>query len=115
VTAAVIGLQLIDEFPRGIDELPMTRFEMTAASVAAHGGMAMSDLNKAIRDTEADVKETWRKADGDESLGDKAANVGDRVENAVKNAGDDLHEAADDASRDAAYQQGRADEMTRDR
>ncbi|HUQ43268.1 MAG TPA: hypothetical protein VM451_02490 [Candidatus Limnocylindria bacterium] len=73
----------------------------------------MSDLNRTIRDTEADVKETWRKADGDESLGDKLANVGDRVENAVKDAGDKVHEEADDMSRDAAYQKGRADEATR--
>ena len=73
----------------------------------------MSDLSKTVRDTEADVKETWRKADGDESLGDKLAGAGDRVENAVKDAGDDLHEGADEMSRDAAYEQGRADEATR--
>jgi hypothetical protein len=73
----------------------------------------MSDLNRTIRDTEADVKETWRKADGDESLGDKVANVGDRIENAVKDAGDKVHEEADEMSRDAAYQKGRADEATR--
>ena len=41
----------------------------------------MSDLKRTVRDTEADMKEAWRKADGDESLGDKAANVGDRLEN----------------------------------
>lgn len=70
----------------------------------------MSDVNRTIRDTEADVKEAWRKADGEESLGDKVANAGDRVENAVKNAGDELHEEADEVSRDAAYEQGRADE-----
>ena len=91
----------------------MTRFEVTAASAAAHGGMAMSDLEKTVRDTEADVKETWRKADGDESLSDKAAGLGDRVGNAIEDAGDKLHEVADDASREAAYQEGRADEMSR--
>lgn len=91
----------------------MTRFKSTAAPAAGNGGMAMSDLNKTIRDTEADVKEGLRKADGDESLGDKAAGLGDRVENAVKDAGDTIHEETDEASRDAAYQQGRADEMTR--
>ena len=73
----------------------------------------MSDLKRTVRDTEADVKETWRKADGDESLGDKLAGAGDRVENAVKNTGDELHENADEMSRDAAYEQGRADEATR--
>ena len=73
----------------------------------------MSDLNKTVRDTEADVKEAWRKADGEESLGDKVANAGDRLGNAVKNAGDEVHEEADEMSRDAAYQKGRADEATR--
>ena len=92
----------------------MTRFkESTAAPAAANGGISMSDLKKTVRDTEADVKETWRKADGEESLGDKAANLGDRVGNAVENAGDEIHETADDASRDAAYNKGRADEMSR--
>jgi hypothetical protein len=73
----------------------------------------MSDLKRTVRETEADMKEAWRKADGDESLGDKAANVGDRAENAIENAGDKLHEEADEASRDVAYEKGRADEATR--
>ena len=75
----------------------------------------MSDINRTIRDKEADAKELWRKADGDESLGDKAANVGDRVTNAVKDAGDEIHEEADRMSRDVAYEQGRADELNRSR
>jgi hypothetical protein len=75
----------------------------------------MSDISKTIRDKEADIKETWRKADGDESLGDKAANLGDRAANAVKDAGDELHEGADKLSRDAAYEEGRADELNRSR
>ena len=91
----------------------MARFKSSTAPAGPNGGFEMSDLNRTIRDTEADVKETWRKADGDESLGDKLANVGDRVENAVKDAGDKVHEEADELSRDAAYQQGRADEATR--
>ena len=73
----------------------------------------MSDLKKTVRETEADMKEAWRKADGDESLGDKVAGLGDRVENAVKDAGDEVHEEADELSRDAAYEQGRTDEMRR--
>jgi len=72
----------------------------------------MSELKRTVRDTEADVKETWRKADGEESLGDKVANAGDRLGNAAKNIGDEIHEEADEMSRDAAYQQGRADEAT---
>lgn len=72
----------------------------------------MHDLKRTVRDTEADAKETWRKADGNESIGDKAANVRDRVGNAIKDAGDDVHEEADKLSRDAAYERGRSDEAT---
>jgi hypothetical protein len=111
--AAVIGLQLIDRLPRRIEEPSMARFESTAANATANGGPEMSDLNRTVRDTEADVKEAWRKADGEESLGDKLAGAGDRATNAVKNAGDALHEKADEVSRDAAYEQGRADEASR--
>lgn len=75
----------------------------------------MSNLQEKARDLEADVKETLRKADGDESLGDKAANVGDRIGNAVENAGDAVHREADELSRDAAYEAGRSDEMMRRR
>ena len=70
----------------------------------------MNDLKRTVRDTEADVKETWRKADGDESLGDKAADLGDRARNAVENTAGDLHEEADKLSRDPAYDAGRTDE-----
>jgi len=91
----------------------MITVKLTAAPAAGNGGMVMSDLSKTIRDTGADMKEGLRKADGDESLGDKAAGLGDRVENVVKDAGDTVHETADDASRDASYQKGRADEMNR--
>jgi hypothetical protein len=72
----------------------------------------MSDVKRTIRDTEADVKEAVRGVDG-ESLGDKAANVGDRVSNAVKDAGDTIHEKTDEASRDMAYEEGRVDEANR--
>jgi hypothetical protein len=72
----------------------------------------MSDMKRTIRDTEADVKEAWRGADG-ESLGDKAANTRDRAGNAIKDAGDTIHEKTDEASRDAAYERGRVDEATR--
>lgn len=69
----------------------------------------MSDMKETLRDTAADAKEAWRKADGEESLGDKLANAGDRARNAVENAGDELHEKADTLSRDAAYERGRVD------
>jgi len=74
----------------------------------------VSDLSKDLRDAGQDVKEGWRKADG-ESLGDKAANLGDRANNALKDAGDKLHESADDLSREASYEEGRQDEAMRPR
>ena len=70
----------------------------------------MNDLKRTVRDTEADAKEAWRKADGRESLADKAANARDRAGNAVANAGDEVHEEADKLSREAAYERGREDE-----
>lgn len=93
----------------------MGRVKGNAALAAEVGGNVVSDLKKTIRDTEADVKEGWRKADGDESLGDKAANLGDRAKNAVENAGDELHEKTDDLARDASYEAGRQDEAMRPR
>ena len=93
----------------------MGRVKWNAAPAAEVGGHLVSDLSKTIRDTEADVKEGWRKADGHESLGDKAANLGDRASNAVKDAGDKLHETADDMSREASYEEGRNDEAMRPR
>jgi hypothetical protein len=74
----------------------------------------MSDLKEGARDAKTDVKDAWRKADG-ESLGDKLATATDRAKDKVADAGDELHETADDVSRDAAYERGRADEMARDR
>ena len=75
----------------------------------------MSDLKREAREAGADMKEAWRKADGDESLADKAKGLGDRAANAVKDVGDEVHEEADRMSRDAAYEQGRADELNRSR
>ena len=75
----------------------------------------MSEIKHDVREAAADTKEAWRKADGDESVSDKLAGAGDRVRNAVEDAGDKLHEGADKLSRDAAYERGRADEMNRSR
>ena len=92
----------------------MARFKSNAAlGAVSEGGREVSELNRTLRDTEADVKEAGRKLDGDESIGDKLAGAGDRLENAVKNAGDEIHEGADDMSRDASYEQGRMDERNR--
>jgi hypothetical protein len=74
----------------------------------------LSDLKQKARDAKTDAKEAWRNADG-ESLGDAVANTRDRAKDAVDNAADEIHEDADRASRDAAYEQGRADEMSRSR
>jgi hypothetical protein len=71
----------------------------------------MSDIKREIRDAEADVKEAWRKSDG-ESLGDKAATIGDRARNAVADVGDKVHEESDRLGRDAAYERGRVDEAS---
>ena len=93
----------------------MGRVDVNAAPAAEEGGSNVSELNKTIRDTEADIKEGWRKADGNESLGDKAANLGDRATNAVKDAGDKLHEETDELAREASYEEGRQDEAMRPR
>lgn len=74
----------------------------------------MQKPGRAIRDMEDDAKEAWRRADGDESAGDKVANARDRIRHGVDNARDELHEAVDDAARKLAYERGRVDEM-RDR
>lgn len=48
----------------------------------------MDDVKQAVRETEAKVKETWRKIDGEEDLGDKVGNLGDDVRKDLGNAGD---------------------------
>jgi len=75
----------------------------------------MSDLKEKARDAKTDAKEAWRRADGVESLDDKLANATDRAKDKVADAGDELHEEADRLSRDIAYEEGRADEMSRSR
>jgi hypothetical protein len=75
----------------------------------------MSDVKRTARDVQDDAKEAWRKADGEESLGDKLANAGDRLRHGVENVADEVHEKADDASRRVEYERGRNDEaMNRD-
>ncbi|HEX8026750.1 MAG TPA: hypothetical protein VF484_11155 [Candidatus Limnocylindrales bacterium] len=69
----------------------------------------MNDIKRDARDTGVDIKESWRRSDG-ESLEDKMKNLGDRAGNAVKDVEDRVHEGADPASREASYEQGRADE-----
>jgi len=74
----------------------------------------VSDLKRDVRDMQDDAKEALRKADGEESLGDKLANAGDRIRHGVENVGDELHEEVDEASRRVEYERGRNDQMARD-
>lgn len=74
----------------------------------------MADIKRTMRDTEQDAKEAWRGIDG-ESPSDKVANARDRAENALKHAGDKLHEKTDEVGRDMAYEQGRVDEASQKR
>ena len=56
-----------------------------------------ADVKETVRGVGNDTKETWRKADGDESLSDKVANVGgDDVRDALGNAGDEIRRHSDD-------------------
>jgi len=55
----------------------------------------MDDAKKVYRETEQDAKETARKIDGGEDLGDKVGNVGDEVRKDLGNAGDDMKKTVD--------------------
>ncbi len=43
----------------------------------------MDDVKQGYREAEDKAKETWRKADGDESLADKIGNAGDDMRRTV--------------------------------
>jgi hypothetical protein len=73
----------------------------------------MTEAKKVIRDVTDDAKEAWRKADGDESVGDRLANAGDRLRHGAENVGDEVHEKVDDAGRALEYERGRVDERSR--
>ena len=60
----------------------------------------MDDLKQGFREGENKGKEVWRKADGEEDLGDKLGNLGDDIKQGLGNAGDDLDRAGDRADRD---------------
>jgi hypothetical protein len=59
----------------------------------------MDELKKGGRDVEQSGKENWRKADGDEDLGDKVGNAGDEIRKHLGNLGDDADKATDDRDR----------------
>jgi hypothetical protein len=52
----------------------------------------VDDLKAGYRKTKDDVKETLRKADGEEDLGDKVGNLGDDIRREAGDAGDKLDE-----------------------
>jgi hypothetical protein len=57
----------------------------------------MDDAKRAYREAENETKEQLRRADGDESLEDKAANTVDDIKAGLGNAGDELDENVDRA------------------
>jgi hypothetical protein len=48
----------------------------------------MDDVKRTGREAENEAKEQWRKADGDESLEDKAANTADDIRAGLGNLGE---------------------------
>ena len=57
----------------------------------------MNDIKKGYREGEETTKETWRKADGEEDLGDKVGNLGDDIRKGLGNLGDKVSDTVDDA------------------
>lgn len=57
----------------------------------------MDDVKQAYREAENKTKEELHKSDGDESLADKAANVGDDIKTGLGNLGDEVDEQVDRA------------------
>lgn len=57
----------------------------------------MDDAKQAYREAENKTKEELRRADGEESLSDKAANLGDDIRHGLGNAGDEIDEQVDKA------------------
>lgn len=57
----------------------------------------MDDAKRAYREAENETKEQMRRSDGDESLADKAGNLGDDIRAGLGNAGDEIDESVDRA------------------
>ena len=57
----------------------------------------MDDAKRAYREAENKTKEELRPSDGEESLPDKAANLGDDIRQGLGNAGDEIDEQVDKA------------------
>ena len=60
----------------------------------------MDEVKKGYRAVKNDAKETWRKADGEEDLGDKVANLGDDIRDGLGNAGDTIRREVDEHTDD---------------
>ena len=60
----------------------------------------MDDIKRDYREGEETAKETWRKADGEEDLADKAGNLGDDLRKGLGNAGDELDDEVDRTTTD---------------
>ena len=61
---------------------------------------AKGEVNKAAREVDEKAKETWRRADGEESVSDKVGNLGDDIRNELGNAGDNVRRTAEDLRED---------------
>jgi hypothetical protein len=70
----------------------------------------MDDIKKGYREAEETSKETLRKADGEEDLGDKVGNLGDDIRKNLGNLGDDVRESADDAGDKMQHGADKADD-----
>jgi hypothetical protein len=57
----------------------------------------VDDAKRTYREAENETKEQIRRSDGDESLADKAANLGDDIRAGLGNAGDKIDEEVDRA------------------
>ncbi|MEX1172893.1 MAG: hypothetical protein WEG56_09805 [Chloroflexota bacterium] len=71
----------------------------------------MGDVKQGYREAENKAKETWRKADGEEDLADKAGNLGDDIRQGLGNAGDKARDMGDDAKREADRDRTNSDRL----
>ena len=70
----------------------------------------MDEVKKGYREAEETVKETARKADGEEDFSDKVGNLGDDIRKTAGNLGDDVRSAADDAGDKLSHEADKADD-----
>jgi len=67
----------------------------------------MDNVKQGYREGENKAKETWRKADGEEDLADKAGNLGDDIRQGLGNAGDKIDHEVDKARTDDTLREDR--------